>query len=120
MGSIITSGTKSRSGYSKTKSRQTPTYNPDAHKYKKVDKYGEPTPAYWNQQHAEKMLASHETMYASQQRSGKVGRTAEMIKDNAGTLYGDFTPRLKHKSEMKNRDYFQEKRLDFIKGKKGE
>jgi hypothetical protein len=50
MGSIITSGTKSRSGYSKTKSRQTPTYNPKSFKYHYVDKYNEPTNEYWHRE----------------------------------------------------------------------
>jgi hypothetical protein len=120
MGTILTDKPRSRSGYSKTRSRQTPTYDSKALKYRYVDKHGEPTMEYWNRQAAEFSNASRETMFASMQRSGKVGRTAEMIKDNAGTNYGQYTPRLKNKSEMTNRDYFQEKRLDFIKGKKGD
>tara|TARA_R100000742_G_C4174320_1_gene11545 strand:+ start:124 stop:486 length:363 start_codon:yes stop_codon:yes gene_type:complete len=120
MGTILTDKPRSRSGYSKTRSRQTPTYDRKDIKYRYVDRHGEPTIEYWNRQAATFDLASHETMYASMQRSGKVGRTAEMIKDNAGTNFGEYTPRLKNKSEMTNKDYFQEKRLDFIKGKKGD
>ena len=52
MGSIITSGTKSRSGYSKIKSRQTPTYNPKSNKYHYVDRHGEPTSEYWFREQA--------------------------------------------------------------------
>ena len=53
MGSIITdSKSKNRSGYSKTKSRQTPTYNPKSSKYDYVDRHGEPTSEYWFREEA--------------------------------------------------------------------
>jgi|TARA_Y100000296_G_C4976500_1_gene158498 hypothetical protein len=74
MGTILTDKPRSRSGYSKTRSRQTPTYNPDAHKYTRVDRYGEPTRAYWQQEYAERRIREEKTTNAKTVRSRKAGK----------------------------------------------
>jgi len=90
MGTILTTPMpRNKSGYSKIKSRQTPTYDPDHIKYRKVDKYGEPTQAYWHQEYAEKRLASQELESQSRQRSGK---NIKYVHRQAGTNFGQYTP----------------------------
>ena len=50
MGTILTDKPRSRSGYSKTRSRQTPTYDRKSSKYRYVDRHGEPTFEYWHRE----------------------------------------------------------------------
>tara|TARA_R110000765_G_scaffold424526_1_gene535503 strand:- start:48 stop:497 length:450 start_codon:yes stop_codon:yes gene_type:complete len=87
MGSIITSGTKSRSGYSKIKSRPShkrvfPTawhMNPD----------NDMSPNNWGRQNAENSMASHHLKDQSMQRSGK---NVKYVHREAGTNQGEYTP----------------------------
>ena len=91
MGTLITGKSKNRSGYSKVRSRQTPTYNPESSKYHYVDRYGEPTSAYWHKQYTEKEIARVETL-STQERSSTLGQNMLVSKEHKKDIYEHWTP----------------------------
>ena len=104
MGSIITSGTKSRSGYSKTKSRQTPTYNPKSFKYHYVDRHGEPTSEYWFREQARRetrrIHEMEESTLNQNMPSISIKRQNELGREyNMGDNMGKVEARIKRRKE---------------------